>query len=385
MALITNNAINLNSIGITGYNGLGTFSGTAVVPHNVIVGGATSDVLVNIDPSTAGLVLTSNGVSADPSFQASPGSFSANTDNGTATPLAGVLIFDAVTQAGSSVSFSGSGNTVSLNTSDVNNNTNIGLNSGNTTLSGGSGGTGNASLGAASLVSLTSGNNNTAVGQGSASALITGSGCCLYGNSSGSNYSSSESYNIIVGVNAGSATESNVMRLGGGTGTGAYQQNLSFISGITGSTPVDANSPQVILCDSTDNVTVVSDATPGYVLTSNSPNSPTFQPSVAFFPYTIEGSSFLASPNNGYFCTGNITATLPASPSNGSVVVIYTESTVIVTVTANAGQTIRLNTSVSASAGTAQNVTGGSSLTLVYKSNTTQWCVTAVVGSWTIT
>jgi hypothetical protein len=383
--MATNNSINLNSPGITGYDGTGTFTGTIVTAHNVLVGGSSTDTLSNVSPSTSGLVLTSNGTSSDPSFQAVPGSFSANTDNGSAAPLAGVLIFDAVTQSGSSVSFSGSGNTISLNTSDTNSNTNIGDGAGNTTLSGGSGGTGNVSVGSSSLGSLTSGNNNTGVGGGCGSALNTGSGNCLFGNSAGQVYNAAESFNIIVGVNGGNAGESNVLRIGGGTGTGSYQQNLSYISGIQGATPVDANSPLVVVCDSGDNLTVIPDTTAGYVLTSNSPNSPTFQPSVAFFPYSNQGSAFTAASNNGYFCTGNFAATLPAVANEGDTIVFYTENTAVVTVTANTGQTIRLNTSVSASAGTAQNVTGGSSLTLVYKSNTTQWCTTAVVGSWTIT
>ncbi len=67
--MATNNAINLNAAGITGYNGSGTFAGTPVVAHNVIVGGASNDVLVNVAPSaTVGVPLVSAGASADPAY-----------------------------------------------------------------------------------------------------------------------------------------------------------------------------------------------------------------------------------------------------------------------------------------------------------------------------
>lgn len=67
--MATQNAINLTTAGITGYNGSGTFSGTAVSQYNVIVGGASSSTLANVAPSaTAGIPLVSGGSSANPSF-----------------------------------------------------------------------------------------------------------------------------------------------------------------------------------------------------------------------------------------------------------------------------------------------------------------------------
>lgn len=62
------NSINAATAGIVGNTGT-SFTGTAVTAHNVIVGGSTSSTLVNVAPSTSGFVLTSNGASADPSFQ----------------------------------------------------------------------------------------------------------------------------------------------------------------------------------------------------------------------------------------------------------------------------------------------------------------------------
>ena len=66
------------------------------------------------------------------------------------------------------------------------------------------------------------------------------------------------------------------MRIGT-QGSGSGQVNSTYIAGVTGASPVDANSPQLVLCDSAGNFTVIVDNTPGYVLKSNYPNSPTFQ------------------------------------------------------------------------------------------------------------
>jgi len=71
------NSINEGTTGICGFTGT-AFTGTAVTQYNTLVGGATSSTLVNISPGTAGQVLTSNGASANPSYQGfSPVVFSA--------------------------------------------------------------------------------------------------------------------------------------------------------------------------------------------------------------------------------------------------------------------------------------------------------------------
>lgn len=72
------NSVNEATTGIVGFTGT-AWTATPVTQHDVIVGGATSSTLTNVSPSTAGFVLTSNGVSADPSFQAIPGTFTPNS------------------------------------------------------------------------------------------------------------------------------------------------------------------------------------------------------------------------------------------------------------------------------------------------------------------
>lgn len=92
----------------------------------------------------------------------------------------------------------------------------------------------NTLIGATSGGSLTTGSNNTTLGQDTLNNLVTGGFNTIIGCQSGSNYSSSESDNIIIG-NSGNSGESNVIRLGSqGTGTGL--QNKCFVAGIVGVT-----------------------------------------------------------------------------------------------------------------------------------------------------
>lgn len=151
---------------------------------------------------------------------------SVNTDAGTATPTMGVLNIVANTalkQSGSTVSFSGSGNTVLFNISAANNML-VGALAGNSTVSG----VYNTAFGTNALSSLSIGNFNIAVGINAGSDLTTGSENVFIGPNSGTAYDSSESNNICIGYNVyGVALESNTIRIGAGA-------NQTFISGING-------------------------------------------------------------------------------------------------------------------------------------------------------
>jgi hypothetical protein len=64
-----NNAVNATTAGIVGLSAAGVWTGTPVTQYNVLVGGATSQVLVNIAPSaTSGVALISQGASANPAY-----------------------------------------------------------------------------------------------------------------------------------------------------------------------------------------------------------------------------------------------------------------------------------------------------------------------------
>lgn len=90
------------------------------------------------------------------------------------------------------------------------------------------------------------------------------------------------------------------------------------------------------------------------------------------------------SVDNGYFATAASTFTLPASPLQGEVVIIYVDTTSSVVVTANTGQFIRLGTAVSSSAGTSTNTSRGDCLALRFRSSNNQWCSVSTVGNWTL-
>lgn len=78
------NAINLATAGVVGFTGT-AFGATPVSQYNVLLGGATVSTIGQAAPAASGTVLTSNGVSADPSFQAVPSSFN---------PAATVQLYD---------------------------------------------------------------------------------------------------------------------------------------------------------------------------------------------------------------------------------------------------------------------------------------------------
>ena len=196
---------------------------------------------------TSGNVLTSDGTNWNST--AFPTRVTTiNGDSGSATGA--TITFNGTSNAGSSVSFSGSGATISFKTTDANSNVIIGSNAGNGSISG----TANAGFGFAALNALTSGSNNMAIGYASLDHLTTGSNNVgiganaintittgayntAIGSSVGSAYTTSESSNIVIGYNvAGTVSESNVLRIGSATGTGNGQLNSAFIAGITGIT-----------------------------------------------------------------------------------------------------------------------------------------------------
>ena len=211
------------------------------------------------DPLTNTITLNSTGGSGDVVQ-------TVVTDAGTAAPVLGVLNLNAgnVSQnAGSTVLFTGSVNTVELDVTDGSSNTIIGAGSGNATLSGSK----NTALGQNAGTSLTTGSNNTFIGQENGNSVSTGSSNTLVGQHNGSSITSGEfntivgsgagdsfttgSFNTLLGIGVGSAYtsnesdnviinspgvigDSNTLRIGDGTGGGALELNRAFICGIDG-------------------------------------------------------------------------------------------------------------------------------------------------------
>lgn len=115
---------------------------------------------------------------------------------------------------------------------------------------------------------------------------------------------------------------------------------------------------------------------------SASGNTVTFTTSNIEIVWLDESVTFSATAQHGYFCTGALTANLPATPSQGDTIIIYVDSASVVTIKANTGQTIQLGSTQSSAAGTAISTAEGSTLTLVYRTSDTEWHSISAEGSW---
>lgn len=154
-------AVTLTGV-LTG-NGTSAVTASTVTQHGVVIAGA-SNAVSSISPSTSGFVLTSNGASADPSFQAITASGAITTvdgDSGSMTPTSGVVTISGGT--------TGLTTTATASTMDVTG-----------TLNAGHGGTGLATLTTYELVAA----GTTATGNFQQIAAGS-SGQILYSNGAG--------------------------------------------------------------------------------------------------------------------------------------------------------------------------------------------------------
>ncbi len=231
---------------------------TTTTPYGVVCAGttATSALQTLSALGASGTILTSNGASALPSFQAGAGVSVAITPDSGGTITSGTFTLSAgpgltPPNCGSSVSFTGSGTTLLLNVTDSNNNTIIGGSAGGTSISSGAGNAGfggntfrylttgsyNTACGTAALVNVISGNYNTAVGYNALNGADTYSYSTALGYSAGSASLGADNSNICIGYNVtGVNGRSNSLQIGIDTGTSAGYLNSAFISGITGKT-----------------------------------------------------------------------------------------------------------------------------------------------------
>lgn len=360
-----------------GGTGNTTFTPYAVITAGTTATGAFQNV---VGVGTSGQVLTSAGASALPAWMTpSSGVTSVTTSN--ATPqfvltgstenvnfnLSNLVLGSSLPSLGSASANVGVGSAVLNSITNGNNNVAIGFNSGhaistgsfctfvgsgagalnntsfnNTGIGGsalaafttGAGGQGsNTAVGSGSMIALTTGTFNTALGISTLSALKTGSYNTVigYGNSSaGSNYTTSESSNVLLS-NVGVLGESNVMRLGtSGTGTG--QVGTTYIAGISG---VNVGSVSTVVTSSGDQLgTAVLTAGTGITIT----------PTANTITIAASGSGAVSS------VTGT-TNQITASPTTGAVV-LSTPSTFI------APGSIAATTSVTASSGNVTSTTG---------------------------
>lgn len=184
------NSLNMVETGFQSFNGVSVFRGRTL----------TAGTGITISNGT--------GVAGDPTITASgsvPLSF--NGDTGTATPALNTLNVKSTASAGSSTSFSGSGSTLSFNTTDAFFNTLIGASAGNALLS--TANARNTGLGSNALQNLTTGFFNIGIGYFALNACTSGSNNVGIGNSAlGGVVGQTFTDNTAVGFNAGSSLRS---------------------------------------------------------------------------------------------------------------------------------------------------------------------------------
>lgn len=168
-------------------------------------------------------------------------------------------------------------------------------------------------------------------------------------------------------------SQAGIINVSGGGGSGSPIETLTGNTG--GAVPPIANNINII---GSGAVTVTGNAATGTLTISVANDG---------FVWTDEATSFLASPQNGYFCTATLTATLPSAPVQGSTVIIYVDGMNVVTIQANTGQFIQVGDSVSVVGGVAVSspLYTGSTLTLTYRVADTTWHTISSLASWAVT
>ena len=226
----------------------GNTSGTISILPQAAAG--TYNFNLPITAGTSGYFLTSAGGAGSPMTWTNPtgvsvtltgdsGSATGNTITVEAEPGSGTL------GCGASVSFSGTGSTLHFHLTDAQSNTYLGVGAGNVLL-----GNQNVALGQNALSTAgTATDANTAIGYQALYLLEDGGAYNVgVGFNAGSSYGTTESHNISINAN-GTASESNVLRIGAGTGTGQQELAKAFISGIYGVTTTSSTTATVLVSD----------------------------------------------------------------------------------------------------------------------------------------
>lgn len=434
-AALVNSSITLsngNNITVTGspvsLGGTASFNLTGTTTNAVQIGNAGGS-LTSIAIGTTGQVLT--GVTAGAPVFAAPAasSISITGDTGGALTGAAFTIFSnlATINAGETVSFSGSGTTLTFNVTDGSSSTVIGKGAGK---AGSTGAGGNTALGSVALASqtsaaactvignfagnkITTGNNNTAVGDTALQNITTHTDNTAIGHqaySSGDNnqntvvgsqamkngsfsnvaigyqamtsLGSSGNQNVAIGSTAGSAyvgSESNNIIIGNAvTGTAAETattrigvfatQTKCFIAGIQG---VATSNPLPV---------VINSAT-GQLGTTTTGVTATWS------TITVNQTAAVA---NGYFCNkaGTLALALPATSAVGDIIEVVNINTATGTsFTQAASQQIFFgNTSTTLGAtGTLTSTSIGDTMKLVCRTANLTWQVLGnPIGNWTV-
>jgi len=237
------------------------------------------------------------------------------------------------------------------------------------------GGNFNVGIGTEAGKNITSGGSNLIIGRLGASSLTTGSGNLVFGTSmanvttgsgnivfaGGSGLTTSDSNNIVFS-NSGTAGDNNTIRLGT-QGTGASQQDTTFIAGIYNTTPAGTTINNVII-DSNGQLGAI--------------------PTVV----EVTGTSQAMAINNTYIANNAalVTLTLPDTAAIGSTLKIVGKGAGKFKIAQNAGETIYFGSS-STTTGVGGSLTADiqyGALELMCIAAGVDWVVNSSSGNFTI-
>lgn len=225
----TNQVVFINSLGK-----IGSSTGT---DGQVIIGATAGNPIWNTLTAGTNVTITNTANNIE---IAVPGLGTEVIDGDTGSASGPVLTFTAIA-TGASTTFSATGTVVTLNLEDASQNVIIGKTAGGGTA------TGNVGIGHNVFHDLvTGGDGNVGIGLDALDAITTGTENIAIGTGAGTNYTSTESSNILIG-NAGTLGESNTIRIGT-TGSGSGQQDACYIGGVNG---VLTSTPSLMTLDST--------------------------------------------------------------------------------------------------------------------------------------
>jgi hypothetical protein len=120
----------------------------------------------------------------------------------------------------------------------------------------------------------------------------------------------------------------------------------------------------------------------GAVSTSGSGNTVTITATSGVMNWFDEAVDFGAIVNEGYFCTGALTVSLPGGATQGQTVSIICATTGAIIVQADASQFIAVGAESSSLGGTATSTALGDNLILVYREASSTWWALEADATW---
>jgi len=330
---------------------------SSLTAYTVLCGGTTSTGAIQSVASvgTSGYVLTSNGASALPTFQASGGGIT--TIDGDAGSVTGSTV-NIIANPNGTLHFSGDGaTTLSLATADANENVVIGLDAGPNS------GSFNTGLGQ-NVLSESTGNWNVGIGY---NAQIT----------------AAVSNSIAIGAIT-SITTDNTLRIGTATGSGEAELDTTYICGINGTDVGSVASVVSISGDQLGSTTIT--AGTGITVTPGA-NTITIAASGGLSWVDVTGSTQAMVENTGYIAdnAGLVTLTLPSTAAQGTVMWVAGNGAGGWTIVENAGQSINFGSdSTTVTSGSLSSTQTYDVVQLLCVVANTKWNVITSMGNITI-